>query len=136
MASFLDLFGVVDSDGVNAARYRLNFLGSSLSKQDSWIFGMITELVYVFFQILVIPANAFLGRALDSGSWLGPLSDAYQRFTAPLYAVVPPWAIACLGLARLARTPREEEAERELDDFGSPGDDEDHDDESEDEDDH
>jgi len=102
MASFLDLFGVVDSDGVNAARYRLNFLGSSLSKQDSWIFGMITELVYVFFQILVIPANAFLGRALDSGSWLGPLSDAYQRFTAPLYAVVPPWAIACLGLALVA----------------------------------
>ena len=44
--------------------------------------------------------------------------------------------IACLGLARLARTPREEEAERELDDFGSPRDDEDHDDESEDEDDH
>ena len=98
MASFLDLFGVLDSDGVSPTRYRLHFIGSSFSNQDSWIFGMLTELVYVLFQAMVIPANALLGTVLDSGAWLDPLAAFYQRLTAPLFAVFPPWAIACFGL--------------------------------------
>lgn len=102
MASFLDLFGVVDSDGVSPARYRLHFIGSSFSNQDSWIFGMLTELVYVLFQAMVIPANALLGTVIDSGVWLDPLAAFYQRATAPLFAVFPPWAIACFGLGLVA----------------------------------
>ena len=98
MASFLDLFGVLDSDGVSPTRYRLHFIGSSFSNQDSWIFGMLTELVYVLFQAMVIPANALLGTVLDSGAWLDPLAAFYQRLTSPLFAVFPPWAIACFGL--------------------------------------
>lgn len=102
MASFLDLFGVVDSDGVSPARYRLHFIGSSFSNQDSWIFGMLTELVYVLFQAMVIPANALLGTVIDSGAWLDPLAGFYQRATAPLFAVFPPWAIACFGMGLVA----------------------------------
>lgn len=102
MASFLDIFDVVDSDGAGATRYRLHYLGSSLSNQDSWIFGMLTELVYALFQIMVIPANALLGAVLNTGEWMDPLAEFYRKVTAPLYAVFPPWAIACLGLALVA----------------------------------
>lgn len=98
MASFLDLFTATDPAGASAARYRLHFLGSQYVHQDSWIFGMATELVFTAYQMIVIPANAMLGLVLSSGSWLTPLSETYQRFTAPFYAVFPPWRIACLGL--------------------------------------
>ena len=99
MASFLDVFSVVDSDGVSASRYRLNFSGNILT---SPVFGTLTELVYGIYQLLAIPANALLGLVLDSGSWLDPLGRFYQKVTGPLYAVFPPWAIACLGLGVVA----------------------------------
>jgi hypothetical protein len=102
MAGFLDLFNVIDSDGVSATKYRLHYLGSTLSRQDSWIFGMLTELVYVAFQLMVIPANALLGAVLNSSTWMGTLGEFYQKLTAPLFAVFPPWAIACFGLAIVA----------------------------------
>lgn len=102
MASFLDLFTAVDSDGVSASRYRLHYQGSQFQNQDSWIFGMATELIYVGFQLLIIPANALLGLVFSSGSWLGPLSRGYQQVMAPIFAVVPPWAIACFGMGIVA----------------------------------
>ena len=102
MSSFLDLFNVVDSDGVSATRYRLYYLGSSLSHLDSLIFGMLTKLVYLFFQIMVVPANALLGAVLNSSSWINGLGDFYRKLTAPVFAVFPPWGIACLGLAAVA----------------------------------
>lgn len=102
MASFLDLFPATDSDGVSASRYRLHFLGSQFQSQDSWIFGMATELIYVGYQLLIIPANALLGLVLSSGSWLAPLSRGYQQLMAPLFAVAPPWAIACFGMGIVA----------------------------------
>jgi hypothetical protein len=102
MAGFLDLFNVLDSDGVSATKYRLHYIGSTLSRQDSWIFGMLTELVYVLFQLMVIPANALLGAVLNSSAWMGTLGEFYQKLTAPLFAVFPPWGIACFGLAIVA----------------------------------
>lgn len=102
MASFLDLFSVVDSDGAAVARYRLNYMGSALLRQDSWIFGMVTEFVYLVFQLMVVPANALLGAVLNSGQWMEPLSYVYQRVTGPLFTMFPPWALACLGLAVVA----------------------------------
>ena len=102
MAGFLDLFNVLDSDGVSATKYRLHYIGSTLSRQDSWIFGMLTELVYVLFQLMVIPANALLGAVLNSSAWMGTLGEFYQKLTAPLFAVFPPWGIACFGLALVA----------------------------------
>jgi len=102
MAGFLDLFNVLDSDGVSATKYRLHYIGSTLSRQDSWIFGMLTELVYVLFQLMVVPANALLGAVLNSSAWMGTLGEFYQKLTAPLFAVFPPWGIACFGLALVA----------------------------------
>ncbi|ART70692.1 hypothetical protein BTO20_21040 [Mycobacterium dioxanotrophicus] len=99
MASFLDLFTATDSAGAGAARYRLHFLGSQYLHQDSWIFGMITSVVFELYKFLVVPANALLGLVLSSANWMTPLSEAYQRFCAPLFAFFPPWAIACAGLA-------------------------------------
>lgn len=102
MASFLDLFTATDTDGVSAARYRLHFAGGLLSNQESWIFGMLTDLVYAAFQLLVIPANALWGVIVNTGPWLGQLSSFYRSLAAPLFAVFPPWAIACFGLALVA----------------------------------
>ncbi|BBX87877.1 hypothetical protein [Mycolicibacterium aubagnense] len=102
MSSFLDLFSATDSDGASAARYRLHFLGSQFHDQESWLWGMGTEGFYVLFKMAVVPANALLGLVFSSGSWLSPLSDAYQSLTAPLFAVFPPLAIACLGLGVVA----------------------------------
>lgn len=97
--SFLDLFSATDTAGTSAAKYRLHFLGSTLSDQSSWIFGMVTELVFTVYQLIVVPACALLGLVFSSGSWLQPLSDQYERFLGPLYAVFAPWKIACVGLA-------------------------------------
>jgi len=102
MDSFLDLLNVIDSDGVSATRYRLYFVGNVLSNLSSTIFGFLTELVYVVFQAMVIPGNALLGLVLNSSSWLGALGEFYQKITAPLYAVFPPWALASFGLALVA----------------------------------
>ena len=102
MAGFLDIFNVTDSDGVHATEYKLNYAGSVLSRMDSHIFGMITELIYVVFQMMVIPANALLGAVFNSSAWLGMLGDLYQKLAAPLYSVFPPWSIACFGLAIVA----------------------------------
>lgn len=99
MASFLNLFTITDTDGASAARYRLHFLGSPYTHQDSWAFGMLADGSFAVYKVLAVPANALLGLVLSSESWLSPLSQAYQRFTAPLYAVFPPWSLACLGLA-------------------------------------
>lgn len=99
MASFLDLFSATDSDGVSAAKYRLHYLGSVASHQLSWVCGMLTEFAFVVYMVIAIPANALLGLVLSSGSWLQPLSDIYEQITAPFYAVIPPKAIALVGLA-------------------------------------
>lgn len=98
MASFLDLFNVADSDGAKAASYQLHYIGSGLSNQDSWVFGMATTLIYTAFKMIAVAANGLMGLVLSSASWLDPLSDGYRAVTAPIYAVFPPWAIACLGL--------------------------------------
>jgi hypothetical protein len=98
MASFLDLADVTDSDGVNAADYRLEFSGHGLLNQDSWIWGMIAKGLYLIFQWLTIAANTLLRLVFDSGTWLSAIGDLYQRIFAPLYAVFPPWAIAALGI--------------------------------------
>ncbi|MEN4461028.1 hypothetical protein ABFV47_27575 [Mycolicibacterium fortuitum] len=102
MASFLDLFPATDSAGASAARYRLHFLGSQYMHQDSWIFGMLTSIVFEIYKLLVVPANALLGLVLSSATWLNPLSEAYQKFCAPIFTYFPPWAIACAGLALVA----------------------------------
>ena len=99
---FLDLFNVIDSDGVSAARYRLHFLGSALGHTESWIFGMLTELVYMLFQVVAVLANSLLGAVLNSSSWLDMLGGLYQKLTAPLFAVFPPWSVACVALALVA----------------------------------
>ncbi|CPZ06904.1 Uncharacterised protein [Mycobacteroides abscessus] len=98
MASFLDLFPAIDSFGARAARYKLYYLGG-YAHLESWIFGMLTGLLYVGYKYATVTANGLLGLVLSSGSWLEPLSQAYQRVTAPLYAFAPPWAIACGGMA-------------------------------------
>lgn len=98
MASFLDLFPAIDSFGARAARYKLYFLGG-YAHLESWIFGMLTGLLYVGYKYATVTANGLLGLVLSSGSWLAPLSQAYQRITAPLYAFAPPWVIACGGMA-------------------------------------
>lgn len=98
MASFLDLFTATDSDGARAARYQLNYIGSYLSNQDSWVFGMCTAVVYALFKVVAVIANGLLGLVMSSASWLDPLSEAYQTLMSPIYNTVPPWAIACLGL--------------------------------------
>ncbi|SKT56737.1 Uncharacterised protein [Mycobacteroides abscessus subsp. massiliense] len=99
MASFLDLFPAVDSFGTRAARYKLYFLGSPYAHQESWFFGLLTGLLYVGYKFATVTANGLLGLVLSSGSWLEPLSQAYQRVTAPLYEFAPPWVIACAGMA-------------------------------------
>ncbi|CPW72857.1 hypothetical protein [Mycobacteroides abscessus] len=99
MASFLDLFPAVDSFGARAARYKLYFLGSPYAHQESWFFGLVTGFFYVGYKYATVTANGLLGLVLSSGTWLEPLSEAYQRVTAPLYAYAPPWAIACCGMA-------------------------------------
>lgn len=99
MASFIDLFTATDSDGARAARYRVVYEGSVWSNQDSWIFGMFTALLYTVFKVVAVAANGLLGMVLASGSWLDPLSEAYRKFTEPFYRIVPPWVIACAGLA-------------------------------------
>lgn len=102
MSSFLDLFSATDSNGASAARYRLHFLGSQFHDQESWLWGMGTEGIYVLFKLAVVPANALLGLVFSSGSWLSPLSEGYRSLTAPLFAVFPPLAIALLGLGIVA----------------------------------
>lgn len=102
MATFLDLFTADDSDGAPASSYQLHYLGSAMSNHDSWIFGMATAMVYAAFKAVAVVANGLMGLVLSSASWLDPLSELYQQITAPLYAVVPPWAIACMGLGIVA----------------------------------
>ena len=98
MASFLDLADVTDSDGVNAANYRLEFSGHGLLNQDAWIWGMIAKGLYLIFQWLTIAANTLLRLVFDSDTWLSAIGDLYQKIFAPLYAVFPPWAIAAVGI--------------------------------------
>jgi hypothetical protein len=102
VASFLDLFGVVDSDGAPAARYRLAYIGNVLSHQESFSFGMATGTVYALYKFVAVAANGLMGLVLSSASWLDPLSRFYRDLTAPLFAVAPPWAIACFGLGIVA----------------------------------
>lgn len=102
MSSFLDLFPAKDSDGAPAGTYQLHYLGSAMSNHDSWIFGMATAVVYALFKIVAVAANGLLGLVLSSASWLDPLSEFYRKITEPLYSVVPPWAIACMGLGIVA----------------------------------
>lgn len=102
MSSFLDLFPAKDSDGAPAGTYQLHYLGSAMSNHDSWIFGMATAVVYALFKIVAVAANGLLGLVLSSASWLDPLSELYRKITEPLYSVVPPWAIACMGLGIVA----------------------------------
>lgn len=99
MASFLNLFPATDPAGASAAKYRLHFMGNMYLHQDSWIFGMMAELLFTVYQVIAVPASALLGLVFSSGTWLQPLSDQYERFFGPLYEVFPPWAIACVGLA-------------------------------------
>ncbi|MFZ2238079.1 MAG: hypothetical protein WAV90_00895 [Gordonia amarae] len=98
MASFLDLFPAIDSAGVSATKYRLHFLGSMVSDQMSWLCGMATEFAFAIYLLLSVPANAMLSLVLSVQTWMGPLSEQYQKITGPLYAVFPPWTIALVGL--------------------------------------
>ncbi len=93
---------MTDSEGARAARYKLYYLGSSYAQQESWVFGMLTGMFYWGFKAIAIVANGLLGIVLSSGRFLDPLSQGYQRVTAPLYEVIPPWGIACFGLAIVA----------------------------------
>lgn len=102
MASFLDLFVADDSDGAPASTYQLHYVGSAMSNHDSWIFGMATAMVYALFKAVAVAANGLLGLVLSSASWLDPFSELYQKITAPLFAVAPPWLIACMGLGIVA----------------------------------
>lgn len=105
MASFLDLFGVTDTDGVNASRYQINFATGGLRdlmSVDTQIFGMIAKGLYLVFQWMAILANALLGLVFSSDGWLSKLGEVYQKVFGPLYAVFPPWAIAALGIAVVA----------------------------------
>lgn len=102
MASFLDLFSVVDSDGTAVARYRLYFSGANLLRIDSGLFSVLTQAVFELFKLMVVPANALLGFVLNPGGWMTPLSTFYQKMTGPLFTLFPPWALACLGLAVVA----------------------------------
>ena len=102
MATFLDLFTADDSDGAPASSYQLHYVGSAMSNHDSWIFGMATAVVYALFKAVAVIANGLLGLVMSSASWLDPLSEFYRQITAPLYEVVPPWSIACMGLGIVA----------------------------------
>lgn len=97
--SIFDLFTAADGAGVSAARYRLHFLGSMVQGQESFIFGLLTQIPYAIYLLFSVIANSLMGAVLSSAAWMEPLSEFYTKLTAPIYAVVPPVWIAILGIA-------------------------------------